>query len=117
MIFVKKIFLALASFVVFLVLLIATHSLIAPQIREADTVYTDGYSHEKFSQIRAGMTKNEVFQLCGEPFYRESENFNDWQYSKTGKLNSKLRYLVGGNYVRVIFDEDDKVKGTVRWVF
>jgi len=43
------------------------------------TKYTDGFSQEKFDKIQIGMTKAEVIQLLGEPFYKSENDSLLWK--------------------------------------
>jgi len=55
---------------------------------EIDTIFAPGFSQQKFSQIEAGMTKQEILDILGEPLNIMGEHpaLVCWQYSTDGKL-------------------------------
>jgi hypothetical protein len=50
---------------------------------DIDTKYTPGYSEAKFKQIIAGMTKNDVLSILGEPF---SKSKVDWDWANVDNI-------------------------------
>jgi hypothetical protein len=84
-------------------------------ITEADTRYSDGYSHNKFACIKIGMTEKQVIEIIGEPIvrwkpylynnYREKRHFVGLQYSESpSDTHYRLRqvYLDKGKVVEII---------------
>jgi Small protein A (tmRNA-binding) len=53
---------------------------------DIDTIYTEAFSYEKFAQVRAGMTKEQVQNLLGSPISSFNTIYECWSYSKDGKL-------------------------------
>lgn len=81
-------------------------SIILPE----DTKYSLGYSHEKFKQIKLGMTEKQVIQILGEPQLRwrpylctnfvEKRHFVGLQYSESPSgSNYRLRQIYLDNGV------------------
>lgn len=81
-----------------------------------DTKYSAGYTHDKFGQIKLGMTEKRVIEILGEPltrwkpyrnnrFYPDKNHFVGLQYSEsqTG-TNYRLRqiYLDNGVVAEII---------------
>lgn len=55
-----------------------------------DTHYTAGFSERKFAEVRAGMTREEVIALLGEPFGGSAERASSrWSYTRDGKCTWK----------------------------
>lgn len=85
----KKFLIALfVLFVIFLIWLYfnaSNHFIFDPYI---DTIFSEGFSEEKFHQVNSGMSKDEVLALLGEPLSRDywGNNPKCWQYSTDGKV-------------------------------
>jgi hypothetical protein len=60
-------------------------------ITDADTKYSLGYSHNKFAQIKIGMTEKEVMEIIGEPLVR-------WKPYKYSKYKKDKGHYVGLQY-------------------
>jgi outer membrane protein assembly factor BamE (lipoprotein component of BamABCDE complex) len=59
-----------------------------------DTKTSSGYTEEKFNQIKVGMTKTEVFNIMGTPYYPEWSSWNSkdssntaWDFTSDGKFD------------------------------
>jgi hypothetical protein len=62
------------------------------------TEYVAGYSNRRFLEVRAGMTRDEVIRLVGQPFgafasYEDWRN-ETWVYSRTAGSANYRRRLV-----------------------
>ncbi len=54
-----------------------------PIVPDINTVYTSGFSQEKFEHIEAKMSLGDVLGLLGAPVVK-SEQFGYWYYSSQG---------------------------------
>ena len=53
-----------------------------------DTRYAHGFSEEKFAEVRAGMSMDEVITLLGQPYHSGSgRNSVRWSYTQDGKCS------------------------------
>lgn len=82
---------------------------------ETDSKYSVGYSHNKFGQIKIGMTEKQVIEIIGEPLvrwqpylytnYRDKSHFVGLQYSESpSSTNYRLRqvYVDRGKVAEII---------------
>jgi outer membrane protein assembly factor BamE (lipoprotein component of BamABCDE complex) len=68
-----------------------------------DTVYSGGYSHKKFSQLKEGMNRDEVVALLGTPLTSREERMRDvWTYYKDETKRAVRRGIAGQNHEIVI---------------
>ena len=83
---------------------------------DTDTVYADGFSYAKFSQIEVSMSHQQVRQLLGPPFlpFHLDDARECWPYSRDGKLWPVADFAWVA--VGVCF-EGGKVTSTYRTVF
>lgn len=54
-------------------------------LNKSDTKYSEGYTDERFMQIKSGMRLEEVYNLLGEPLYKSNKENNilGLQYSES----------------------------------
>lgn len=84
-----------------------------------NTVYTSGFTEEKFSKILPGMTQNQVKQVLGIPFNSEKYKGN-WSnycvvYSTTKPSSQTIPPFSGDLWwtaAQVCFDKNGKVIGS-----
>ncbi len=74
-----------------------------------DSNYPLGFSHRGFAKIRVGMTKAEVKQLVGEPFYIFPWD-DKHNYNKVGFQYSKREYDTHFRVKNILFQGDTVVK-------
>lgn len=84
-----------------------------------DTKFAKNYTPQKFEMIKIGMSKNEVYQLIGEPLAIEEVGYNilkkELIYTRDGLLNelAEKKGKVGADFAwyssNVILNEENQV--------
>ena len=80
-------------------------------LNKSDTKYSEGYTDERFMQIKSGMKLEEVYNLLGEPLYKSNKENNilGLQYSESP---TDTHY-----FVRYVSIKNNRVKEVINYFY
>ncbi len=77
------------------------------------TVYTTGYSEQRFQSIRPGMSEEEVIKLMGKPLEDKSDpGYVNWYYGPSTLNIAENGAVTGGEFTYVRASANGKIDAT-----